>query len=458
MFPSHQNGVALLMMLMVLLMGTLFLLPLTSARLDAERDKLTATSLAQAKQALIAYAVSYGDKHPNKVPGYLPCPETAIPATPANEGSAEGSCDAKNISVIGKFPWKTLGLEPLRDGYGECLWYAVSGTYKNNPATDMMNWDTNGLLSILSPDGSGFIVGASADDRGAAVIFAPGPITGNQNRSPVANAAICRGNYSASNYLEASGAANNAIVSAIANAVSVFVSAGHNEVNDRFLVITPQEIFAAIEKRSDFSAMLGGFTQKIGNCVAAYGSKNAGGASDKRLPWPAPIVLADYLANAGYDDESDRLSGRLPYRVNDSKARTANGMTASNLVTGANCPGPWSALDDEWYKNWKDHLFYALGGAFGPDAATPSICPNCLSADGIGPYAAVVLFAGKRLSGQKRISLADKALIANYLEDRNSTNDPNASGASDYKSAPATPGFNDLIYCIDSELSVAPCP
>ena len=447
------------MMFMLLILGTMFFAALTPAKLESQRDRLTASSLAQAKKALIAYAVTYGDKHPNKLPGYLPCPETAEPLSPANEGSAEGSCGAKNLSVIGKFPWKTLGLQPLRDGNGECLWYAVSGSHKNNPATDMMNWDTNGQLAILSADGAGFVVGDSPDKRAAAVIFAPGAVTGNQNRNPVGNAEICGGNYSASNYLEASGTANNAAASAIANATSVFISAGTgNKVNDRFLTISPQEIFSAIEKRSDFSAMIRNFTQKVGNCIAAYGSRNAGGASDKRLPWPAPIALADYLANASYDDDIGRLSGRLPYRVNDSKTTTANGMTGTNLVTGANCPSPWSALDDEWYKNWKDHLFYVLGASFRPDAATPSICPNCLSVNGVGQYAAIVLFSGKKLVGQNRIDPSDKAQIANYLENRNSANHPNASGASEYTSGPVTADFNDILYCIDTELGVAPCP
>jgi hypothetical protein len=68
------------------------------------------------------------------------------------------------------------------------------------------------------------------------------------------------------------------------------------------------------------------------------------------------------------------------------------------------------------------------------------------------------MFAGYRLAGQKRSSPADKALIGNYLEDRNSTNHPNAGGNSDYKSGPATTSFNDIAYCIDPSLTVAPCP
>ena len=455
----RQQGAALLMMLLMMLLGTLylFLSQLTPARLQAEREKRTVAALAQAKEALIAYAVSYGDKHPNNVPGYLPCPEMAVPATPANEGSAEGSCGGKNISVIGKLPWKTLGLEPLRDGSGECLWYAVSGTYKNNPATDMMNWDTNGQLAVFSANGADLIIGASPDGRAAALVFAPGAVTGNQDRNPVANAAACGGNYSPGNYLDASGTANNALASAIAGALSYFIAAGgDNGVNDRFLAITPQEIFAAVEKRSDFAATVGHLTERVGSCLAAYGRGNGGGASDKRLPWPAPFALADYLANGSYDDGSEGLSGRLPFKVNNSKAATANGLVGTNLLTG--CPLPWTALDDEWYKNWKDHLFYALGAAFAPNAATPSLCPNCLSANGTGPYSAIVLFAGKRLAGQTRITAADKALIANYLEGQNSANAANAGGNSDYQSGPLTANFNDILYCIDSGLNVAPCP
>ncbi len=37
--------------------------------------------------------------------------------------------------MIGRLPWRTLGLEPLRDGNGECLWYAVSGSHQRHPAS-----------------------------------------------------------------------------------------------------------------------------------------------------------------------------------------------------------------------------------------------------------------------------------------------------------------------------------
>lgn len=460
--PSiRQRGLALLMALVLLVLGTvyLFVAPLSAARLQVEREELTAAALAQAKEALIAYALTYGEMHPNKVPGYLLCPETGSSAIATPEGSADLSCGTKNTSVIGRFPWRTLGLEPLRDGSGECLWYAVSGSFKNNPAGDMMNWDTHGQLAVKGSDGSSWIAGASPENLAAAVVFAPGALVGKQDRSAVAKTAICGGNLDPRNYLEASGSADNSTLSTIAGALSTFIAGGAvNGVNDRLLAITPNDIFGAIQKRADFNSTVKGFTQRVATCLAGYGRLNAAGPSDKRLPWAAPVGLADYSVDTNYDDSGHALSGRLPYRVNNSKSATANTMIQTDLITSVNCPGPWSAFDDNWYKNWKDHLFYSLASSFSPSAATPGICTNCLSANGAGPFAAIVMFAGSRLAGQKRSTSADKAQVANYLEDRNSSNHPNAGGNSDYQSGSATTSFNDILYCVDTSLTVAPCP
>ena len=457
----RQRGLALLMVLVLLVLGVVYVIsaPLSAARLRAEREETSATALAQAKEALIAYALTYGEMHPNKVPGFLLCPETGNSAIATPEGSADLSCGTKDTSAIGRLPWRTLGLPPLRDGSGECLWYAVSGSFKNNPASDMMNWDSNGQLAIKGADDNSFIAGTAPESLAAAVVFAPGAATGKQDRSAVAKTSICGGNFDPRNYLEAFGSADNSAVSPIPGAVSTFFVGGTaNGGNDRLQAITPQDIFGAIRKRTDFNATLKGFTQRVAMCLAGYGRLNAAGASDKRLPWAAPVGLADYAVDSNYDDSGNALSGRLPYRVNNSKSATANAMVQTSLITDDNCPGSWSPLDDSWYRNWKDHLFYALASSFSPGAATPSVCGNCLSVNGAGAYAAIVMFAGSRLAGQKRSSLADKAAIANYLEERNSTNRTNPGGSSDYQGGPTTTGFNDILYCIDISLAVAPCP
>src|SRR3990167_9391829 len=138
-FPAgtKQRGAALLIMLVVMIIGaiTIFVSSLNSSALKIERDKATAAALAQAKDALIGYAITYGDTHISQVHGYLPCPDPNGIAGANAEGSSE-TCGTKNVSTIGRLPWKTLGLSPLHDGNGECLWYAVAGTYKNNPMTD----------------------------------------------------------------------------------------------------------------------------------------------------------------------------------------------------------------------------------------------------------------------------------------------------------------------------------
>ena len=186
--PAHQRVIALLIRLAIVGMAVIFTLVAglnrSAGDLARARDQITYAALAQAKTALIAYAVTYKDTHDNDpnyyVPGCLPCPELG----PGNnaEGVADSSCGVSLVSVIGKLPWKTLGLDTLKDGSGECLGYAVSGTYKNSPngvsgsttSSNMMNWDTNGQFDVMDTNGTSFLTGATSDPNAAAVIFAPG--------------------------------------------------------------------------------------------------------------------------------------------------------------------------------------------------------------------------------------------------------------------------------------------
>ena len=50
-----------------------------------------------------------------------------------------------------------------------------------------------------------------------------------------------------------------------------------------------------------------------------------------------------------------------------------------------------------------------------------------------------------------------RADIGNYLETGNAANHPYVSGVADLVSAAETPTFNDLLYCVDAALNVAPC-
>lgn len=458
---------ALLTLLAVVALGAaVALIAIASLRpSDLKREEATSAALAKAKEALIAYAATYQDSHTGQVPGYLPCPDQ-VDGNP--EGAAETNCDVKDVTVIGRLPWRTLGIEPLRDGSGECLWYAVSGSFKNNPKTDVMNWDTLGQIEVYGPDGTTLLAGSQPENRAAAVILSPGVALGQdrQDDNPgTAQRPVCSEDYAAARFLEAVGTINNAAPNGTAGTLTRVIAGDRSDAfNDRLLIVTPGEIFSAIEKRSDFAPKLASLAQSAALCLIEYVKLNtnyAGG--DHRFPWAAPVALAAYSADAYWDDATDGLSGRFPYRADTTTTLVAN--PSSSTLAAASCPFRTGNADENWWKNWKDHLFYALGAEFKPAAPSPSpsACgTGCLRVNGTGGQVAAVMFAGKRLAGQTRSTNAAKSSLANYLEGRNLTNHPNASGNSDYERIdPATTTFNDVLWCASLSAgnpAAAPCP
>jgi type II secretory pathway pseudopilin PulG len=190
-------GAVIFIALVALLIVGVLLSALAGKSSQNQMDERSLPALAAAQQALIAYAAS----HPT-APGRLPCPDTT------NTGVADLTCGAAGVNQLGRLPWKTLGLPDLRDGSGECLWYAVSGAFKENPATAPVNSDTNGQFIIV--DGAGnTIAGAIPQTQAIAVVFAPGPTLPTNDRT-AAGTTQCGGNTTASNYLDTSGVVNNA--------------------------------------------------------------------------------------------------------------------------------------------------------------------------------------------------------------------------------------------------------
>lgn len=175
-----------------------------ATRVEFQYHHATIAELAHARAALIGYAQSYRLTHPNQSVGYLPCPDTN---SGNDDGNAEGSCGYKGEFSIGRFPYRTLGLPPLRDGYGECLWYAVAGSFKNNPKKGGLNWDTDGQFEISNEIGLPKL-GTQSDRAAVAVIFAPGrPLAGQDRGSSTrrcsgdANAASALPAYLEGNYV-----------------------------------------------------------------------------------------------------------------------------------------------------------------------------------------------------------------------------------------------------------------
>jgi hypothetical protein len=105
----------------------------------AETETRTAAALKAGKQALLAYVAQYAARSGNDEPGQMPCPESLTLSNPAGQSSS--SCSASAV-VVGRLPWRTLGIDQLRDGDGEPLWYVMRG-FRNPP----INFGSAGQLS-----------------------------------------------------------------------------------------------------------------------------------------------------------------------------------------------------------------------------------------------------------------------------------------------------------------------
>ncbi len=285
----NQQGAALLIFFLLLLTtGVVFFVSqLALDRGGLRYEDNTTEALARAKEALISHAVSFYQQGNEGLYGFLPCPETQAVGT---EGNQQGNCTGQYINAIGRLPWRTLGIQPLKDGAGECLWYAVSGEYKfgnYNPGappppstrSEMHNADSPGMFRLLD-ENLNLVKGNLPEDRVVAVVIAPGPQLAGQNR-PAANAnlpcKVARTNADPAQYLEIVGGVDNSDVSAAVDSIDDFVGAlnlqGAN-VNDRVLTITASEIFNAIRRQTDFNTHMHNLTEGLARCVAGYGVAN----------------------------------------------------------------------------------------------------------------------------------------------------------------------------------------
>jgi type II secretory pathway pseudopilin PulG len=215
--PRHkQRGVALLLLLFLAfgLGTTIALSAWNSSRTQSKREQATEAALQLAKEALIGAAIADDSQ-----PGILKCPEDL--AKLATEGQAQTSCSAAGSLRLGRFPWKTLMVDRLVDGFGEPLWYAVSQNFTKPP----VNTTTIGDLQV---DG---IANAAI-----AVIVAPGPPLPGQIRSMPSMASPPQ----PINYLDLSNAGGLS-----------FTSKGPvGSLNDRIITITATELSNALKARA----------------------------------------------------------------------------------------------------------------------------------------------------------------------------------------------------------------
>ena len=468
-YISRQRGAALILLMLIVIVASTTVLLANVNRDDMRTRRISDTQamLAKAKEALLEYAVLNPDLNPGR-PFSLPCPDIdgsgGLP-----EGEAHtGNCGAQGVSVIGRLPWRTLGIAAPEDGASECLWYVISGSFKDAGATTatMINSDTNGQLQLVSLDSGTVTQGVLPQDRPAAMLIAAMQPVAGQTRPAAVAGLQCSPGFTPSDFLDGDAGFSNATISGVADGVDAFASYAGIETghNDRILTISRAEIAARIAGRPDFDSDMRDLGLAIALCVANYGLTNPGGVNDRRLPWPAGVALADYRDDGDYDDlDNGMFSGRLPDIVDDSNAATGNG-TGRVLTDCDPAQVPqWSPVMLSLWRDWKDHFFYAVAQSNLPTATVPSTCSNCLTVNGAGQYAAVVLFSGQRLDALGQLRNAPptdadtKRDVPNYLESSNAASVPGPGTLIDYTSQSVSPTFNDRLFCIDENLAVSEC-
>jgi hypothetical protein len=367
------------------------------------------SSLGQAKEALLGYPAIYRDTHPDPstnrivdVFGYLPCPDLD---GDGSGDSLEADCGARDgKAVIGLLPFKQLGLPSNQDGNGNCLWYAVSGTFKASAESGglhrlptPMNWDTLGQLEIRDSADALLTPEPDPDGRAAAVIFSVGPPLANQNnRLPVSDTAPCgvspsnKADTVYTNYIEVDPDGLNRALSqpfpgpALATVWRVVQgTTGSSINNDRLAWITPKEIFDRVANRKDFSNALtatpaGQINTLIDRLAKALEKKiqddifDGGSSSLPKLgydtiytPQPTGIAMGDVDADTDISLTSD----------------AANGVSYANYLT-----------------NWSDQL---------RQIRCNSVSTACLDINNSGTAncRGALLFSGRTSTGQPRTSI-----------------------------------------------------
>jgi hypothetical protein len=170
-------------------------------------------------------------------PGRLPCPERLDQPGSSSEGIAPPFPGFTPCNLVGRLPWRTLGIEQIRDGYGEPLWYAVAaGTWALIHPTTSLTINP-GTANSLPYDGAASAV--------VAVIIAPGPALNTLSEPGTPPSPCAKANQQTDRY-------------AVPYVVSKFLECGNADgsnyttagtapwSNDRTLSITAAEVIAAV--------------------------------------------------------------------------------------------------------------------------------------------------------------------------------------------------------------------
>ena len=284
----------------------------------------TATALAQAKHALISRAASDANH-----PGSLPCPDAVTNIAGSNvpnDGIADLLAGQNCPSLIGRLPWRTLGLPDLRDADGERLWYMVAPAFQDSNSK-IINAATAGQINGYNCSGRPTDTSWPCDNprvlatAWVAVVFAPGKAFGAQTRD-----AAHAGNYA--QFLESYNPADPLRIRVAAD----------QSYNDHYAAIAAADIFAIAQRR---------VANELQTVLAQYFATTAA-QGQARLPWPAANCTSAVICNAstsalpatvlrGYLPSDDVLLNQIMAAKNMSWFDRNQWRTTFNYLLDANC-------------------------------------------------------------------------------------------------------------------------
>ena len=254
---KSQSGVALIALLVLLILAGSYAF-YRSANIGLgrhERDAALTTTLAKAKEALIAYALLDDNK-----PGRMPCPDPDIAGDGISPILTREDCEGWKSEdgdiYKGWLPWKTLRLADGNDDFGTRLYYVISRNYAGDRKTPPINSETPTSIRL------DVAAGSPSNDIVALIIATRGERDGPN-----------------------------------ADGDEFFQSGRDPESgnNDLIAAVTRQELMAAVEKR---------IAAEVKNCLEQH-ARHAGNPG-ATYPWPAP------LSNAIFKGQAGSLFGMVP--------------------------------------------------------------------------------------------------------------------------------------------------
>lgn len=455
-----QRGFALLGLVAVLVAGALFLAVqfFSSEAVNVRREKATGDALVQARDALAGYLVRLRELNPDaasgelvNVYGFLPLPDLGTSRN-NNVGSdcvGEEGCDAgnfagnaANITVIGRFPWRKLGLPPLRDGHGECLWYAVSGSHQRIQQAAVMNWDTLGQLDVMVANGGSALVSAltSAHERPVAIIFSAGPPLAGQNRanSGADSVTACGGNYDVANYLDP------ATAGALGGVTNYFAAATNNASGDTATTNKPMSPRSTVYRKADG-------TLWPDNCPA--GADCTVAANDKGLALTPDFVFGALRKSANFRTDINSMLDRMVGCLRDI------GVGASAHPLASNACYDDTQTPRNYFSHYSEQLF--AGKCVGN-------CAPTIDGASVADCQAVLILGGQRgprdqtapacaVGAQLRSTAGEKGDACNFLEAPNRLSFTGGgttyAGQSQFGRSPPQTAAQDIVRCIPAGAS-----